>query len=187
MNKLFVVTLAIFLVAGLTAQNAPAKDRRGGKLEKATFAAGCFWGVEESFRQLKGVISTTVGYTGGHFVNPTYENVCSGKTGHAEAVEIEYDPKVISYNQLLDVFWKAHDPTTKNRQGPDIGYQYRSAIFFHNPEQETAAKASKEKLDKSGRYKNKIVTEIVPAKEFYLAEEYHQHYYQKNGGGSCGF
>ncbi|MFH1239101.1 MAG: peptide-methionine (S)-S-oxide reductase MsrA [bacterium] len=156
-------------------------------MEKATFAAGCFWGVEESFRQVKGVISTTVGYTGGHFKNPTYKEICSGKTGHAEAIQIEYDPTVVSYNQLLDMFWKIHNPTTKNRQGPDIGTQYRSAIFFHNKAQESAAIASKEKLDKSGIYKSKIVTEIVPATEFYRAEEYHQQYYEKQGGGSCLF
>lgn len=159
-----------------------AKSR---KLEKATFAAGCFWGVEENFRQLAGIISTRVGYTGGTTRNPTYEQVCTGRTGHAEAVEIEFNPDKISYGQLLDVFWKIHDPTTLNRQGPDVGAQYRSAIFFHNKGQEDLARTSKEKLESSGKYKNKIVTEIVPAAEFYPAEEYHQKYLQKRGLPGC--
>ena len=154
-------------------------------LEVATFAAGCFWGVEEAFRQIKGVKSTMVGYTGGTFVNPTYEDVCSDETGHAEAAQIQYDPKEVSYEQILDVFWSIHDPTTKNRQGPDIGSQYRSMISYHTPEQEALAKKSKEELEKSGKFKKKIVTEIVPASTFYKAEEYHQKYYQKRGGGSC--
>ncbi len=146
----------------------------------ATFAAGCFWCVEDVFRKQRGVTSTTVGYTGGRFENPTYEDVCSGQTGHAEAVQVEYDPSVISYNKLLDIFWNNHDPTTLNRQGPDIGEQYRSAIFFHNAEQEAAARGSKEKLENSGIFK-KIVTEIKPAAKFYKAEEYHQQYYSKCG------
>lgn len=149
--------------------------------QKATFGAGCFWAVEAAFRQLKGVVSTSVGYAGGSFKNPTYEDVCTGQTGHAEVVELEYDPAKISYDELLKVFWEIHDPTTLNRQGLDIGTQYRSAIFFYNPEQEVAARASKEKLQVSGRYKNPIVTEIVPASEFYRAEEYHQHYVEKHG------
>jgi peptide-methionine (S)-S-oxide reductase len=148
---------------------------------KGTFAAGCFWGVEEAFRQVKGVVSTAVGYTGGSFKDPTYEDVCSGKTGHAEAVEIEYDPSRVSYDELLGVFWENHDPTTLNRQGPDIGTQYRSAIFFHTPEQKAAAIASKENLQKSGRYKNPISTEITPASRFYRAEDYHQQYFEKRG------
>ena len=148
-------------------------------MEKGTFAAGCFWGVEEAFRQVKGVVSTAVGYTGGSFKDPTYKDVCSGKTGHAEAVEIEYDPSRVSYEELLSVFWENHDPTTLNRQGPDIGTQYRSAIYVHTPEQKAAAIASKEKLQNSGRYKNPIATEITPASQFYRAEDYHQQYVAK--------
>jgi peptide methionine sulfoxide reductase msrA/msrB len=151
------------------------------KLEKATFAAGCFWGVEEVFRNVKGVVSTRAGYTGGTFKNPTYEDVCKGKTGHAEAVEIEFDPAQVTYEQLLDVFWDMHDPTTLNQQGPDVGAQYRSAIFYHSPAQEKAASFSKEKLNKSKRFKNPVVTEIVKAGEFYGAEDYHQCYFQKRG------
>ena len=154
-------------------------------MERATFAAGCFWGVEAAFRQVEGVVSTQVGYTGGTVVNPTYEQVCSGRTGHAEAVEIEYDPSQVSYEKLLSVFWENHDPTTLNRQGPDIGAQYRSAVFFNNPEQETAARASKDKLQQSGKYKRPIVTEITPASKFYRAEEYHQQYLEKRGVSHC--
>ena len=154
-------------------------------MQKATFGAGCFWGVEAAFRQLQGVISTSVGYTGGSLKNPTYENVCSGNTGHAEAVEVIYDPARISYEQLLQVFWENHDPTTLNRQGPDIGAQYRSAIFYHTPEQMAAALAAKEKLQASGRYKRPIVTEITAASPYYLAEDYHQQYLEKRGLASC--
>ena len=154
-------------------------------MAKATFAAGCFWGVEATFRQLPGVISTRVGYTGGNFANPTYEDVCTDRTGHAEAVEVEYDPAKIAYDKLLDVFWENHDPTQLNRQGPDWGTQYRSAIFFHTPEQETAARASKEKLEKSRRYSKPIVTQIVPAVTFYPAEDYHQQYLEKRGLATC--
>ena len=154
-------------------------------METATFAAGCFWGVEAAFRQVEGVVSTRVGYTGGTVTNPTYEQVCSGKTGHAEAVEIEYDPLQVSYEQLLNIFWENHDPTTLNRQGPDVGAQYRSAVFFNNPEQGTAARASKDKLQQSGKYKRPIVTEITPAPEFYRAEEYHQQYFEKRGVSHC--
>jgi len=150
-------------------------------MEKVTFAAGCFWGVEEAFRQVKGVVSTAVGYTGGSFKDPTYKDVCSGKTGHAETVEIEYDPSRVSYEELLSVFWENHDPTTLNRQGPDIGTQYRSAIYVHTPEQKAAAIASKENVQKSGRYKNPISTEITPASQFYRAEDYHQQYVEKRG------
>ncbi|MFQ5960011.1 MAG: peptide-methionine (S)-S-oxide reductase MsrA [Candidatus Methylomirabilales bacterium] len=150
-------------------------------MEKATFGAGCFWGVEAAFRKVKGVGSTTVGYSGGSFTDPTYKDVCSGKTGHAEVVQVEYDPSKVSYEELLGVFWNVHDPTQLNRQGPDIGTQYRSGIFFHNAEQETAAIASKEKLQQSGRFKKPIVTEISPASEFYRAEEYHQQYFEKCG------
>jgi peptide-methionine (S)-S-oxide reductase len=149
--------------------------------EKATFGAGCFWGVEAAFRKIKGVVSTTVGYSGGSSENPTYRDVCSGRTGHAEVVQVEYDPSETSYEELLNVFWSVHDPTQRNRQGPDVGTQYRSAIFFHNAEQEAAAKAAKAQFERSGRYRQPIVTEIVPASEFYTAEEYHQQYFEKHG------
>jgi peptide-methionine (S)-S-oxide reductase len=149
--------------------------------QKATFGAGCFWGVETAFRQVKGVLSTTVGYSGGSFKGPTYEEICTETTGHAEVVEVDYDPAQVSYDELLKVFWEIHNPTTMNRQGLDIGTQYRSVIFFHNSEQRAAAEASKEKLQKNGHYKNPIVTEITPASEFYKAEEYHQQYFEKCG------
>ena len=154
-------------------------------MAKATFAAGCFWGVEATFRQIPGVVSTRVGYSGGNLVNPTYKDVCTDRTGHAEAVEVEFDPSKVSYEQLLDVFWDNHDPTQLNRQGPDYGTQYRSAIFFHSPEQERAASGSKEKLQNSGRFPRVIVTEIVPAVTFYEAENYHQQYLEKRGLASC--
>ena len=151
----------------------------------ATFAAGCFWGVEEAFRQIKGVNSTMVGYTGGRLENPTYHDVCTDETGHAEAIQIEFDPSVVSYEKLLNVFWDIHDPTTLNRQGPDVGSQYRSLVAYHTPEQQEIAKKSIENLEKSGKFKGRIVTEIVPATKFYKAEDYHQKYYMKRGGGSC--
>lgn len=151
-------------------------------MQKATFAAGCFWGVEHTFRQVVGVQSTTVGYTGGTMDNPGYHDVCTGDTGHAEAVEVIYDPAKVSYEQLLDIFWNCHNPTTLNRQGPDIGTQYRSAIFYHTPEQGAAARNSKERYQQSGRYKKPIVTEITPAAVFYRAEEYHQQYVEKRRG-----
>ena len=153
--------------------------------EKATFAAGCFWGVEAAFRQVHGVKATMVGYTGGTTTSPTYKDVCTDKTGHAEAVQVEFDPAVVSYKELLAVFWENHDPTTVNRQGPDVGTQYRSAIFFNNPGQQTAAMASKEALAKSGRFAKPIVTEIVPAPEFFKAEDYHQQYLEKRGLSTC--
>jgi len=157
-------------------------------LQKATSGAGCFWGVEAEFRQLpKGVVSTAVGYEGGTMKNPTYRDVCTDRTGHAEVVEVEYDPEKISYEDLLKIFWENHDPTTLNRQGPDVGTQYRSVIFYHTPEQQAAALASKEKLEKSGRYRRPIVTEIVPATSFYRAEDYHQQYLEKRGLSSCKF
>ncbi|HKW25835.1 MAG TPA: peptide-methionine (S)-S-oxide reductase MsrA [Terriglobales bacterium] len=152
-------------------------------MEKATFAAGCFWGVEASFRALPGVIDAQVGYTGGSLPNPTYHDVCTDNTGHAEALEITFDPAKISYDKLLDHFWQMHDPTTPNRQGPDFGTQYRSAIFFHSPEQERAARASRERWQK--RFRQPIVTEIAPASTFYRAEEYHQRYLEKKGVSSC--
>jgi peptide-methionine (S)-S-oxide reductase len=154
-------------------------------MEKAIFGAGCFWHVEEAFRQLKGVLSTTVGYTGGSLKDPTYEDVCTDKTGHAEVVEITYDPQKITYEHLLDVFWEIHDPTTKNRQGPDIGTQYRSAIFYYSSEQRTAAEQSKKNLEQSGKYRKKVMTEITQAMMFYPAEEYHQHYLEKHGLAAC--
>ena len=154
-------------------------------MAKATFAAGCFWGVEDAFRQVKGVTDATVGYTGGHTKNPTYKEVCTDRTGHAEAVEVEFDPKQISYRELLAVFFQSHDPTQLNRQGPDYGSQYRSAIFFHDAEQEAAAREAKEALGKAGVFKRPIVTQVVPAADFYRAEEYHQRYFEKNGIRAC--
>ena len=153
------------------------------KTDKATFAAGCFWGVEAAFRQIKGVVSTQVGYTGGKIDNPTYEDVCSDETGHAEAVEVTYDPSKVSYEALLDVFWQNHDPTQLNRQGPDVGTQYKSAIFYYNEKQKKAAEKSLK--EKQKKYKNKIVTEIKPASKFYRAEEYHQQYLEKRGLSTC--
>ena len=154
-------------------------------MEEATFGAGCFWGVEAAFRQIPGVTATTVGYLGGSLRNPTYRDVCTGRTGHAEVVRVAYDPARISYNDLLRVFWENHDPTTLNRQGPDVGAQYRSAIFYHTPEQQAAAAASKAQLDESKRFRRPIVTEITPASDFYPAEEYHQQYLEKRGLSSC--
>jgi peptide-methionine (S)-S-oxide reductase len=154
-------------------------------IEMATFAAGCFWGVEEVYRQMKGVLSTRVGYTGGNFENPTYEDVCNNLTGHAEALEITFDNTIIEFKDLLRIFWKSHNPTTKDRQGPDVGNQYRSAIFYHSEQQRIVAELEREELNKSGKYKNPIVTEIVPAGKFWPAEEYHQKYLMKRGLGSC--
>ncbi len=154
-------------------------------MAKASFAAGCFWGVEATFRQIEGVLSTAVGYEGGRTENPTYEQVCTDTTGHAETVEVEFDPSRVSYERLLDVFWDNHDPTQLNRQGPDVGEQYRSVIFFHTPEQQAAAIASKERRAASGQYKRPIATEITPASKFYRAEEYHQQYLEKRGLAHC--
>ncbi|MDB2368917.1 bifunctional methionine sulfoxide reductase B/A protein [Flavobacteriales bacterium] len=156
------------------------------KMNKATFAAGCFWGVEELFRSLNGVYSTDVGYIGGTTKNPTYKEVCYENTNHAEAVEVVYDPTQISYDKLIQIFWENHNPTTLNRQGPDVGTQYRSAVFFHDEEQKEIAIRTKEELDKSAKFKNAVVTEIVPSQTFYRAEEYHQEYLYKRGKGSCG-
>ncbi|MFQ5716126.1 MAG: peptide-methionine (S)-S-oxide reductase MsrA [Nitrospinales bacterium] len=154
-------------------------------MRKAIFGAGCFWGVEAAFRRIKGVASTSVGYSGGTFKNPSYEDVCTGRTGHAEVVEVAYDPSLVSYDELLEAFWSIHDPTTLNRQGPDIGTQYRSAIFFCDEEQEAAARASREKQRSSGKFDGDIVTEIAPAGEYYKAEDYHQQYLEKRGLASC--
>jgi peptide-methionine (S)-S-oxide reductase len=154
---------------------------------RATFAAGCFWGVEELFRHVDGVKSTQVGYSGGHYENPKYEDVCAGKTGHAEAIQIEFDPVIVSYDDLLKIFWNNHNPTTLNQQGPDIGEQYRSSIFYHDEEQESKAKAMKELLQNVAlkKFGKKIVTEIVPFSTFFKAEEYHQRYLEKNGLAEC--
>lgn len=154
-------------------------------MAKATFAAGCFWGVEATFRQIPGVSATRVGYTGGEMKNPTYKDVCTDRTGHAEAVEVDYDADKVSYDDLLNVFWENHDPTQLNRQGPDFGKQYRSAIFYHTPEQEQAARASKQAIEESNRFSRPIVTQIVPAATFYEAEDYHQQYLEKRGLAHC--
>jgi peptide-methionine (S)-S-oxide reductase len=169
----------------LVAQRDQSLHRARMKTEKATFGAGCFWGVEETFRNLKGVLSTAVGYAGGTKDNPTYEDVCTDKTGHAEVVEVEFDPSQVTYDELLDVFWANHNPTTLNRQGPDVGTQYRSVIFYHSPEQKSAAEMSKEQIDTNGRFRRPVVTQIEPASKFWCAEEYHQRYLQKRGQSHC--
>jgi len=153
-------------------------------IQKASFGMGCFWGAEEAFSKVDGVVSTAVGYMGGNLENPTYEQVCTGKTGHAETVQLEYDTEKISYEEVLEVFWDYIDPTSINRQGPDYGTQYSLVIFYHSEEQKMLALKSKEELEKSGKYKKPIVTQIVPASTFYRAEEYHQRYFEKHGG-SC--
>ena len=158
---------------------------KGTRLEKATFGAGCFWGVEAAFRRVEGVTSTRVGFMGGRTRNPSYHDVCAGDTGHAEVVEITYDPAAVTYGQLLAVFWDEHDPTTLNRQGPDIGNQYRSVIFYHTPAQRQAAEDSKKHLAGSGKYRSPIVTAIEPAGDFWQAEDYHQQYLEKRGLASC--
>lgn len=175
------VKLRCKICRGKMVINLPEK-----KLEKATFGAGCFWHVEDAFMKVPGVVSTQVGFMGGHVENPSYKQVCTHTTGHAEVVEVTYDPSKVSYDKLLDVFWNSHDPTTMNRQGPDVGDQYRSAIFYYNKEQEMAAKASKERLEKSSKYRSPIVTQIVPAEKFWRAEEYHQKYFEKTGQRACG-
>ena len=166
-----------------TPTKSSSKD--GSNYELATFAAGCFWGVESIFKKVTGVMETTVGYTGGTVPDPAYRQVCTGITGHAEAVLIRYDPKIVSYEELLSLFWRIHDPTTPNRQGPDVGTQYRSAIFYHDDRQKRAAEESKDKFDRNGSYINKATTQIIPASPFYDAEEYHQDYFEKQGGRSC--
>lgn len=163
----------------LESQGKEFYENPGEGLEKATFAAGCFWGVESAFRQVPGVVATAVGYSGGTLENPSYEVVCTDRTGHAEAMRLVFDPGVVSYEELLKVFWHIHDPTTKNRQGPDVGSQYRSVIFYYDEVQKKAAFTSKEKLDKSGKFKDPVVTEIIPAEVFYFAEAYHQQYFEK--------
>jgi len=193
MNKRIYLSLLAFLLGFAVTLDAQSTDKQPVKRKRtkeikmgtAIFAAGCFWGVEADFQKLKGVVSTEVGYTGGHTKDPSYKQVCTDTTGHAEAIRITYDPAVIKYDDLLKVFWENHNPTTPNRQGPDVGSQYRSAIFYTTPEQQKAAISSREKLDRSHKYSRPIVTEITPAGEFYRAEEYHQQYYQKKGGGSC--
>lgn len=155
------------------------------KIERATFGAGCFWGIEEMFREVRGVVDTAVGFMGGSTENPTYPDVCTGKTGHTEVVQVTYDPGEVSYRDLLNVFWNAHDPTTLNRQGPDIGTQYRSVIFYHTTEQEAEARASRAAVEQSGRFRRHVVTAIEPAGTFWRAEEYHQQYFAKHGGGHC--
>lgn len=161
------------------------KSPNENNLQLATFGAGCFWGIEEIFRHAKGVKDTAAGYMGGTTKNPSYEDVCTDKTGHAEVVQLTFNPKEASYEDLLKIFWENHDPTTPNRQGSDVGTQYRSVIFYHSPDQERIAKQSKKELDKSGRFKSLIVTEIVPTSTFYRAEEYHQRYLEKRGLSTC--
>lgn len=179
-------TSVVFAVSVTPGVTTGAKSEKGKQMsEKATFAAGCFWGVEATFRQLKGVLSTRVGYIGGSVSNPSYKQVCTDTTGHAEAVEVTYDPALVNYNDLLSVFWENHDPTQVNRQGPDHGTQYRTAIFFHSPEQQKLSEASKRELDESRRFSRPIATNIVPATEFWPAEEYHQQYLEKRGLSSC--
>jgi len=203
MPRWFIIGIAFWVAVGATSAlyiSACGRRREGSSMDtrqrhgqarqqaeqdryqKATFAAGCFWGVEEAFREARGVVSTAVGYAGGTTENPSYEEVCTGRTGHAEAVEVVFDPAQTSYEVLLERFWSIHDPTQVNRQGPDVGSQYRSAIFYHTPEQRQAAEAAKEAAQQSGRFDRPIATEIVPAGPFYLAEEYHQRYVQKKGG-----
>jgi peptide-methionine (S)-S-oxide reductase len=155
------------------------------EIEKATFGAGCFWGVEAAFRKVEGVVSTAVGFMGGILENPTYNDVCTGTTGHAEVVEVLYDSSRVSYQDLMQVFWEIHDPTTLNRQGPDLGTQYRSVIFYHTTEEEALARKSKEEMQRSGKFKREIVTQIEPAGTFWKAEEYHQQYFEKTGRSSC--
>ncbi len=171
--------------SSVTPDNSAMPAEGDGNFETAMFGAGCFWGVEAAFRRVEGVVETAVGYSGGHTENPTYREVCSGETGHAEVVQVKFDPEKVAYEALLDVFWKNHDPTQLYRQGPDVGYQYRSVIFYRSPEQEKAARESKRALEKSGKYGRPIVTEIEPARTFWRAEEYHQQYLEKRGAATC--
>jgi len=180
MRGIYIIALASVLAL------TPGTPGGEKKMEKATFGAGCFWHVEAAFRNVKGVVSTRVGYMGGRTDNPTYRDVCSHTTGHAEVVEVTFDPAVVSYDRLLDVFWDEHDPTSVNRQGPDIGDQYRSVVFYHNEAQKNAAIRSKERLSASGRYSRPVATGIEPASTFWMAEDYHQQYLEKRGAASCG-
>ncbi len=191
-NRSYMYLIALIALLGFTPAATASPAAKGARtmnktttVEKATFAAGCFWGVEAAFRQIKGVVSTQVGYTGGRTNDPSYEDVCTDRTGHAEAVEVTYDPSRVKYEDLLHVFWTNHDPTTPNRQGPDVGEQYRSAIFYHSPAQETEAKVSKARLESEHRFKRPIVTQILAAGPFYRAEEYHQQYLEKRGLSTC--
>ncbi len=191
-NRSYMYLIALIALLGFTPAATASPAAKGARtmnktttVEKATFAAGCFWGVEAAFRQIKGVVSTQVGYTGGRTNDPSYEDVCTDRTGHAEAVEVTYDPSRVKYEDLLHVFWTNHDPTTPNRQGPDVGEQYRSAIFYHSPAQETEAKASKARLESEHRFKRPIVTQILAAGPFYRAEDYHQQYLEKRGLSTC--
>ncbi len=172
-------------MAASTPDPGPASVADTDPLATAMFGAGCFWGVELTFRRVEGVLDATVGYSGGHTENPTYPHVCSGQTGHAEVVQLRYDPSRVSYERLLEVFFDSHDPTTLDRQGPDVGEQYRSVIFYYGSEQEAAARAAKQRLEDTGRWKRPIVTQIEPAGPFYRAEEYHQRYLEKQGRASC--
>ncbi len=192
-NRYFIgFGLALLALLALTltgvrgaARSRPDTSLGGTNMQIATFGAGCFWGVEAAFRQITGVTATAVGYSGGHTVNPSYEEVCTDRTGHAEVVQVTFDPTQVSYETLLDVFWRIHDPTQVNRQGPDHGTQYRTVIFYHTPEQEHAARAAKAALLQSGKYRQPIATEILPAGPFYRAEEYHQQYLEKRGRANC--
>ena len=179
------IVVAVALCAGVSAIEEINKEEGSQNVEKAMFGAGCFWGVEAAFLDVKGVLNVTSGYSGGTLASPSYKDVSSGMTGHAEVVQIEYDPSQIPYGELLEIFWKIHDPTTPDRQGPDIGTQYRSVIFYYNEGQKRQAIASKKTMQNSGKYKNTIVTEIVPASPFYRAEEYHQRYLAKRGISTC--
>jgi peptide-methionine (S)-S-oxide reductase len=173
------------MVGALAIPSASDNSEKARTMKKATFGAGCFWGVEATFRRVPGVVDAAVGYAGGHTVDPTYKEVCTDRTGHAEVVQVEYDPTKVSYAQLLDVFWSSHDPTQVNRQGPDFGTQYRTVIFYHDDEQKAEAEASKKRLDEGGRFPRPIATQIVPAGPFYRAEEYHQRYLEKRGLENC--
>lgn len=184
-------TIAMFGTAtqdSLHTMPQPLHAQKGEGTELATFGAGCFWGVEETFRQVPGVRRTQVGYSGGEVENPTYEQVCSGLSGHTEAIQIEFDPSEVTYEKLLDIFWTNHNPTTRNQQGPDIGFQYRSAVFYHTPAQKELAELSKARLQESGVWGSRVVvTAIEPYINFFPAEEYHQRYFEKRGGGTCHF
>ena len=182
----FSVVSATEGAAKTSTERSAAADQETNTMEKATFGAGCFWGVEAAFRQIKGVVGTAVGYAGGDVEQPTYRDVCNGNTGHAEVVQVEYDPSQVSYNDLLKVFWENHDPTQVNRQGPDIGDQYRTVIFYHNENQKASAEASKKALTEAGDYNRPIATTIEPAPTFWVAEDYHQQYLEKRGLSSCG-